>query len=555
MTSTDPGGGAGRRARAGRLPLGSVGWSAALALGAAVGLLAQPPAATHTERVDVTVATIAVHLPGASAGSPPGPAAIEVHEDGAPRRVLSVRRWLAPGEAERVGSAATAAGPAAAGGPPLAVAAEELAPEFTLYLDLDMTGYSVLRTVVRQMGATLAELARSGPVTVAVANPEPTLRLEATRDPAAVRGLLEELVREVPPRGAIEAHRGALVHDSEWAPLGNGLLLAFATEEGQRIAAARLRLLRWLASRPGADGPRVLYLVGGSFDSDPSGFYARFSPPDRGGAPSAVLARDLGALAQNEEDEELARLLAGWGWLAFPIAPVDVGFSDFGGAREGGHRRWLAFAQGADAPGQVTPFLFVDPGGGWRPLAERSGGQLIRTAKNLAAARQRLDETLLVSYERPGAARGRRFALEVRRAGDGSRLAAPAWIEEGTPETINIARAVQAGADPEARGGLAVAVRILSRAPAPGGGQRVRLELDCRSTTPGIEPGGALLVAIVVFGSDAVLERPAAATTATPGRFTAEARLPAGAEALGIAVEDPDSGLWGNARVALSEGG
>lgn len=523
-------------------------WIAALAALAAAELAGQTPTTTISERVDVTVATVAVHLPGAGEGPPPRAEAIAVFEDGRPRRVLSVRRWL-----ERRDGGAGGAPPV--GGSPPSAPEDGAPPEFTLYVDLSMASFATLRAVARQMGGGLAELALAGPFSLAVADPEPRLRLEGSRDPVAVRAALEALVRAAPARGALEVHRSALVHGSDWGR-SCADILALAAEEARLIAQARQRLLAWLAARSAGNRPRVLFLVGGAFDPDPTGFYERHAPRDRGGAPRVDLARELSRLAQQREDEELARILTAWGWLAFPIALSDVGFSDFGGAQEGGTKRWRAFALGAAAPSQASPTLFVDLGGSWRPLAERSGGRLIRTAKDLDAARRRLDETVLVSYERPGLAAARRFALEVRRTGEGGeRLAAPAWVEEGAPDAINAVRAAGAGADFDERGGLAVGARVLAFEATREGERRLRLELAYRSTTPGIEPSGEVQVAMVATGGDEPTRlQVVAAPGASPGRIVVEVRLRAGGEALGVALEDPVSGLWGTVRLALPGG-
>ncbi len=106
------------------------------------------------------------------------------------------------------------------------------------------------------------------------------------------------------------------------------------------------------------------------------------------------------------------------------------------------------------------------------------------------------------------------------------------------------------------RGGLAVGVHVLALEPAPRGERRLRLELTYRSTTPGVEPSGAVRVAIAVTGGDEpTVTSLAVPSGAAPGRVTVEVRLPADAAAVGIAIEDPVSGLWGTARVELPGGG
>lgn len=538
-----------RKARRGGPPS-----TAAIVLGMGVASLAaavEPPA-TVVDRVDVTVATAVVRLPGAPAGARDlPPATVEVREDGSARRVLSITRWL---EARSPGATRTDAGD---GRPPLGEtgaraeiqAPTGASPEILLYLDLPMTGVAVLREIVRGIGPSLAELARAGPVTVVVANPGPAVRLESARDPGAVVALLESLVSEVPSRGLVEAHRRALVDEGEWSGGAPVSLLAQAAHEAQQIASSRARLVRWLSGRGGSASPRLLFLVGGSFDSDPTEFYLRFGGQDRErAAEGASFARDLQRLSQHPAEAALAEALAAWGWRVFPIAPADVGWSDFGSAREDGAARWRAHFGGE--PSARAPFLFVDPGEGWQVFAERSGGQLVRTPRTFAEARRGLDESFLIAYERPGAPTGRTFALEVRSAADGKLLEAPRLAAEGTPDDINVVRAAQADPELGARGGLEVELRLLSSEAEREGERRVRLAVGCRSTAPGIEPAGALRIA-VALGADGE----SAKTSTSPGGCqeptTIELRVPAGTEEIGVAVEDVATGLWGAARLRL----
>lgn len=517
---------------------------------------ATEPPATVVDRVDVTVATVAVRLPGAPAGARElPPSTVEVREDGDARRVLSITRWL---EATSPGAAGTDAGDRR---PPLdeAGARAEIqappgaSPEILLYLDLPMTGIALLREIVRGIGPTLAELARAGPVTVVVANPGPAVRLEGARDPGAVGRLLESLVSEVPSRGLVEAHRRALLDEDEWNGGAPGPLLAQAAHEAQQIASSRARLVRWLSGQGGGAAPRLLFLVGGSFDSDPTEFYLRFGGRDRErAAEGAGFARDLQRLSQHPAEAALAEALAAWGWRVYPIAPADVGWSDFGSARASGASRWRAHFQ--NEPSARAPFLFVDPGDGWQVFAERSGGQLVRTPRTFAEARRGLDETFLVAYERPGEPVGRTFALEVRSAGDGQLLEAPRSAAEGTPDDINVARAAQADPELGARGGLEVELRLLSSGAEPDGGRRVRLAVGCRSTAPGVEPAGRLRIAVALDArGESAKTSLSAGTCREP--TTIELQVPAGTEEIGVAVEDVATGLWGVARLPLPPDG
>jgi hypothetical protein len=326
-----------------------------------------------------------------------------------------------------------------------------------------------------------------------------------------------------------------------------------ALDEAQQISRSRARLVEWLASRGGSERGRVLFLLGGSFDADPTDFYLRLAAGDPATAERTFLAEDLRGLGQMDADQELGAELAAWGWLVFPIAPADVGFSEFGSASEGGHSRWVAMSQGARGSGsRSAPFLFTDPGGSWRPLADQSGGSLIRSQKDLLQATRRLDETYLVSYERAGLPTGRRFRLEVVRSSDGARLEAPRWKHEGTPDSFNAVRAAQVGAEPNRAGGLAVSAEILSAAPLGRGERVVRMAVAFRPTAPGVDLSASIRIALAVSRpGDTMVTRAAAGGGSTPGRVVTSLRLPADAEEVGIAVEDTITGLWGAARVKL----
>ncbi|HLE85909.1 MAG TPA: hypothetical protein VJG13_16340, partial [Thermoanaerobaculia bacterium] len=455
--------------------------------------------------------------------------------------------------------------------------------------------------VVEAAGA-LAErapaLAALGPVTVLVADRDARTVLAAATDPEALAQSLNGVGVRYAGGDALAGLRRAFLEELATAagtalgrirPEVEDRLAGSAQEalaaEAELLRDQRERLVLWAAGTApgGLSAPPApagaLVLVTGGFDDDPLAFYrAAFEAYGLEGA-----AGRLERLVVLPSLDEVGRVLATYGWLAFPYLP---GGEDAAGAAAPAApppiRDTLprAGADPTDADDPQRPVLITPRIGrrGDRPdgpeppparggraapgaLAEATGGELVTDPLQLGDLVSRLERRWSVRFP---LAPGEPLEVEVRPAGRGPAAAAtlrsPRWAGTVPPGSVAAVR-VRWVLDGELEEGGALPVdAAFETAPAGVGQGRLTVRLEDPPGGTAAAAAGPLRVTIGVAreGREPLIflevwEREVGALE-DPGLLEVPINLSEGSESrVAVLVEDLATGRWGAAFASFVE--
>jgi Ca-activated chloride channel family protein len=474
------------------------------------------------------------------------PADFAVSEGGEPRRVLSV---------------------APLGGEPW---------RFVVYVDRVLSGTRSVRAASGAIAERLQALVGLGTVELVVAEPEPRVVVEATRDAKAFDEALSRLfllgegrddARQA--RQRFRERLGRRAEDDDPVELVEEAV----ADEARLVRRQQERLATWLAGRE-RGRPSVLFLVSDGFDLDPRGFYLAEIP--RAEAPPR-LAETLAANVLDRDTLETARLAAALGWTVFPLPMGDESLPDV--------RRWrptssprvpigvamtLPGPKGTGAAGEKPELplpTLLAPREALRWLAEASGGAVLTSRAEVAGAIARLRSRWLVAYETSRPEAGPSRSVEVIILDPKLAIRARRWEGPRHLEEVAALRARGALAGEDEPGTLQVGAQV-RRAPVAGdvgvrqedqGLLEVRLDDD---SLPALSADARWRLSLALPAEDAeggnaeVSHRLLAAgdLVADPDGWTWRGTLPltADTERLAVVVEDLASGAWGGDVAALT---
>ncbi len=188
---------------------------------------------------------------------------------------------------------------------------------FVIYFDRRLSSPVEAGWAAGELMTLASRLTDLGTVEVVAADPDPKPLAEPTRDAELLSSVLAEIA--LFPEG--DDHQLLTLRDELLAEIGNpdseidpAELVPFAIAEEKRLVRRQLdALLTRLAVTEGG-ARRAVFLAGGGFDLHPEDFYR--SHLSRSGRASAGESGDLEA-----DTEALARTLAAYGWIVFPLVP------------------------------------------------------------------------------------------------------------------------------------------------------------------------------------------------------------------------------------------
>lgn len=268
--------------------------------------------------------------------------------------------------------------------------------QVVIYFDAPLATPDGLRQTARTLVRVADQLAELGPTEIVLADPQPHLYLDRSRDPVAIREALGDLIRAPMTTGELQWHRQRyLEHTSDGAE--SSLASHALQEEVELLEQQRLALLHWLAIRDSI-GPRLLVLVQNGYDLNPRSFFAEQTGGTLLEDPRAKLVH-----------EDWARLLASEGWTV------------------------LAAALGPRPP------EFNDPLGPLNQLVAATGGQVATSRSDLVRGLDRIGSwpVAVVRLEGPDDGRPRPFTVHDKASG--SSLGTTCWATATRPEVILIA--------------------------------------------------------------------------------------------------------------------
>lgn len=495
-----------------------------------------PQAAPAPRTVDLTVGVTAER---GELRKPPVAADFTVSEDGTPRRVAGLAPWV------------TGSSP----GP----------WRLVIYIDRVLAGTRTLRAAAGALAAQTRELAALGTVEVVVAEPEPRVVQGPTRDLYLLDEVLSRLALTEESRDDLRALRRRFRQQPGEDPRD-----ALAAEN-RLVRRQQERMIAWLAeSGPSGSGslagaPRALLLISDGYDRQPENFYAIPRP----------------AVSELETvSHDAGRALAGLGWTAVPL-PVDFPESAWNPKVRGvpgsdqfpmllgvkvpekGDAERRAEAERRQKAEAERLSLLLAPREPLQLLADVTGGELVASPLDLAAALVRLRGRLRLSYEIPAAEpapAGKVRPLEVRVAGERRVLRAPRWRAEAVPDEVAAVRARQVLDGEEPAGGLPLVAAL--QAPAVGAvtGGSLEIRLEGGESIEGLSAGPFRLTWAVPAGdseTDVLLQQRLVTLQESPPEepwtWRIDSVLPPGTERAAVVFEDLGAGgsRWGGTLAGL----
>jgi hypothetical protein len=578
----------------------------------------QTPAESWSDTLDATTVTISV-LARDAGGRPVGdldPNELLLTEDGIQRPIVSVVRWLEP-SSSAPSTAVTPAG--AAGATPETVPSIPAAPttvarsngQVLVYVDAVLSsGRGIDRTLTHLAGQA-PRLVELGTVDVVVADPAARQQL-STRDPEVLRTTLERLARETSGSGTHARIRSEYLRAVEQdgitdllgvlaRPQGGGsgggrpqqptqpgspgtpgggaqrpqsarestqladshtrssrqrqLALAAAKQEAAVLARQRGQLTDWVAATD-RGVPGALFLVSDGFDTDPRDFYLATY---QDGSITAELASDLRPLDAGPDLERLATLLAGAGWVVYPIALGDLESQQTNDASTSGRARARSFGRDRRVFGELTTFTFQHPMEPLTLLADTSGGELVVSAEAIAASVATVGERLLVTYQVDRAPDGRIRDLALTTSRPGVTLTTPRVAAAAAPDALVANRVRRAVAGQVETGELPVTLDLDvdgREGSTITGTVAVAVDLQALASWPeALVAAATLRVTLGVLLPDGKIfvsqqMPPRRDLRSLPSWLhRIPLKLPAGTTTVAIVVDDLGSGAWGSARV------
>lgn len=580
-----------------------------------------------TDTLDATTVTISVLARNSATGEPMFDLAAQelvLLEDGVVRPIVSVLRWVEPRSAPAAATAETPpSGGADLGGAAPTPGSDQgtTAPpgprpagQVLIYVDAVLSSGRGLNRALTQLAAQVEGLVELGTVDVVVANPTARQQL-STRDPVLLRNTLEELARETSGSSVharirteyLRAVEQDNIHDllgvlsrpqagggggrpqqptqpgSPGTPGGNPqrppsaressqpadshtrsnrqrqLAIAAAKQEAAVLGRQRGQLTDWVAATD-RGVPGALFLVSDGFDADPRDFYLATY---QDASITAELASDLRPLDAGPDIERLSGLLAGAGWVVYPIALGDLESQHTNDASTSGRARARSFGRDRRVFGEMTSFTFQRPMEPLTRLADTSGGELVVSAEAIADTVAAAGGRLLVTYQVDRAPDGRIREIALTSTRPGVTLVSPRVAAAAAPDALVANRVRRAVAGEAELGDLPVSLELDLHAGdgnTATGAVDVAVELAPLASWP--EPLvaaatlrvtlGVLLPDGRIFVSQQVPPRRDLHTLPV-WRHRIPLKVPAGTTTVAVVVDDLGSGAWGSARLLQPE--
>ncbi|MEE8368648.1 MAG: hypothetical protein V3S30_10070, partial [Thermoanaerobaculia bacterium] len=396
--------------------------------------------------------------------------------------------------------------------------------QVVLYFEAALLSPSSLRKATAGLAESADGLAALGTVSVVLANPEPEVFLESSRDPSEIRAALDEVSEESKWVGGLYLARQEFVRSNENPAMSKHSkpALRALNEELARLRQSRQAFFGALARRSNGQ-THLAILVQDGFDSRPEDFYFRHSTTKPG--EGRVFPRLFDQLTRQ------SRALAASGWTIMSLA---VG---------------------------TAPPVFHNPLSALREISMESGGPFANNAAAISGLVDRLAHRRLLKVRLTDTAQGAVRELRIVHPKDTVAVVAPLWASATTPLEIAATRTMQQlEEDFDQDHSLAVFANLdLEDSLAGSGSGIVQIEvLVDLSHSPRLPPSPVFRVTVAAPGNDENQGDPhflqsfvpsvqGDLTSAKGWLFRDYLAVGEEIEYMGVSVEELRSGLWGGA--------
>ncbi len=322
-----------------------------------------------------------------------------------------------------------------------------------IYVSTELAGRFVLPTLCRRTAGEATRLTDLGPVEVVLADPTPTLLVEAGRRPEIVREALQQVAKEASGVTTVEQIRNAFMR--EFKP-GVGFDVHYTTSQSSPMATAAKarssvhrertvirgeldRMVAWMQSQPPSARGLLVWMTGG-FDINPADFYIPLVEqidPNM----AVVLRSDYAMLSLEEDVRQMVEVALAYGWTMMPINMSRTNFV-FGAEVDGtGKVQHLQGVGASSISAQQSEFRQVAPNYPLQIIARSTGGEYVANDGQLERALDHIRGAYLVTYQVDRPVDGELHRLEIRCTRPGVRLRGRLYAASGSLRGVSTTRA------------------------------------------------------------------------------------------------------------------
>ena len=421
-----------------------------------------------------------------------------------------------------------------------------------VYFDLALASPATVRAAALALSEEVAALTSLGTVEVVASEDSPRLLLAATRDSERVDFALGTVFGEYRGQDEIaELRRLGLA--GEWP---SEVSAADAARAEHELVRSRLDALLTWVSRDQGRGAKVLFYVADGFDLAPGEFYRRRL------AGQGIPPRPL-----DDAAETLARGLAAYGWVVFPLRfdrfeeVKDDPTSEFDRSRyEARGEDAFVISRGvklgrkpagrSDAE-ESEAEVFLAQTAPLDSLAAATGGEVLDKSTALTECLEDLADWVRLTYQVGRGTDGSMRPVEVKARRGGWRVSTPKWVRSATPEAVVEARVRRIVSGELDAGDLTVSAKL--GAASDSGDRSLEVKLDLTPSEPVIPFADSAAVRVTVADggegratefTHMVAERQD--LSGTFWAYGAPITAPAEAEWIVVVVEELGGGAWGS---------
>jgi hypothetical protein len=396
------------------------------------------------------------------------PEELMVLEDGEPVKLLALDPGLAAEETEATRAPVMTDAGATLGSPQ----APARPWRVVIYVSTELAGRFVLPALCRRIGGEATRMTDLGPVEVVLADPTPTLLVEAGRRPDAVRQALEQVAREASGVTTVEQIRNAFMRDfkpgvgfdvrysiSQSSPMAFAAKAQASVHRERTVIRGELdRMVAWMQSQPPTARGLLVWMTGG-FDLNPADFYIPLVEqidPNM----AMVLRSDYSMLSLEKDVRQMVEVALAYGWTMMPINTSRTNFVY--GAEVGGTGK-VQHLQGVEASSissLQSEFRQVAPNFPLQIIAQSTGGEFVANDAQLERALDHIRGAYLVTYQVDRPVDGELHRLEIRCTRPGVRLRGRRYAASGSLRGVSTTRAQRLLSGDEIAGSLAISANV-----------------------------------------------------------------------------------------------